>query len=133
MKDNGVCCPEGWTQLNDRCYIVQSDRRNFSDAESICNIIGGNLASIRDAVENVVVFQLAQSENEIPAWIGLHNAFDDGMLFWTDGTVFDFSALVDPFSPGASCAVMGTAFWSAQSCGLELPFVCLRESSCYKK
>nr|XP_057940060.1 C-type lectin mannose-binding isoform-like [Doryrhamphus excisus] len=76
MKDNGVCCPEGWTQVNDRCYILQTDHRNFSDAESICNIIGGNLASIRDDVENFVVFAVARLGQSVPAWIGLHNAFE---------------------------------------------------------
>ncbi|XP_019713215.1 lactose-binding lectin l-2-like [Hippocampus comes] len=92
LADNG--CPKGWTRLDCHCYILQEDARSFADAESVCNILGGNLVSIHSALENSFVHELILAiEDPVDAWIGLHDAINqDGDFIWTDGTLEDFRA-----------------------------------------
>nr|XP_057941459.1 galactose-specific lectin nattectin-like [Doryrhamphus excisus]XP_057941460.1 galactose-specific lectin nattectin-like [Doryrhamphus excisus] len=132
----GGCCPEEWTQLDDHCYVFKDDPRTFADAESVCNILGGNLASITSALKNVVVYELVVEGEVADAWIGLSDAIEGGEYFWTDGKPFDFSnfAAGDPGTD--SCAVMQTngsaAEWASVPCDNEEPYVCIMESSCSK-
>ncbi|XP_061760747.1 snaclec alboaggregin-A subunit beta'-like [Nerophis ophidion] len=96
-KKKKDCCPPGWTQVEGHCYIVQDDPRIFSDAERVCNTLGGNLASITDAVKNAAVAQLVRNNGFRPAWIGLTDAVREQVYAWTDGSPFDFQNLLSSF------------------------------------
>ncbi|XP_051912960.1 galactose-specific lectin nattectin-like [Hippocampus zosterae] len=87
-------CPKGWTQLDDSCFIFVNQQRTFIDAERICQLKGGNLASILDARENALVIELIRQEfNGIrDTWIGLHDAIQESTNLWTDGSVVGFTA-----------------------------------------
>ncbi|XP_061825986.1 snaclec B1-like [Nerophis lumbriciformis] len=67
-------CPEGWTQLEDHCYIFQAENRTYADAESTCNLLGGHLASIHSELENELVIELVREACADYAWIGLYGA-----------------------------------------------------------
>ncbi|XP_077352142.1 galactose-specific lectin nattectin-like isoform X2 [Festucalex cinctus] len=86
-------CPHGWTQLDNRCLIFQNEDINFLFAETVCNILGGNLVSIHNALENEVVRHLilAGAGSFQPSWIGLYDRVEDGDFLWTDGSPFDFN------------------------------------------
>uniref|UniRef100_A0A3Q3D5Q2 C-type lectin domain-containing protein n=1 Tax=Hippocampus comes TaxID=109280 RepID=A0A3Q3D5Q2_HIPCM len=47
---------------------------------SVCNILGGNLASVHST---------SASSSDI--WIGLHEAIEESTFFWTDGSAVDFT------------------------------------------
>ncbi|XP_061629059.1 galactose-specific lectin nattectin-like [Phyllopteryx taeniolatus] len=88
-KDNG--CPKGWTRLDCHCYIFQDEQRAFADAESVCQIIHGNLASIHSDLENAFLLELIRAGGEEgQSWIGLHDTIADGDYIWTDGSDQDF-------------------------------------------
>ncbi|XP_057693597.1 lithostathine-1-alpha-like [Corythoichthys intestinalis] len=130
-KDNN--CPKGWTRLNCNCYIYQDEKRTFADAESVCNIIGGNLVSIHNSVENFFVRELIREGTVEPdtSWIGLHDAISQtGDFIWTDGTIEDFLAFnLDEPDSGGDCVeiVDSDGCWADTACTDMLTYVCIRE------
>ncbi|XP_061908431.1 snaclec 3-like [Entelurus aequoreus] len=128
------CCPDGWTRLNDRCYIVQTEPKNFVDAEKCCNEALGNLASVSRSLVNVLVDQLVQAAGEDGAFIGFHDTLEDGNFLWTDGTDFQF----DNFEAGVTLLEDGCGFltadsgvWSVVDCNAEEAFVCSTQVCCH--
>nr|XP_057907518.1 ladderlectin-like isoform X2 [Doryrhamphus excisus] len=125
------CCPQGWTQLDDHCYIFQYDERTFGDAESVCKLLGGNLASIHSYLENVVVAGLIREGGGDVAWIGLYDAIERGNLVWTDGTCFDFTnfAVGEPDGTGACFELVASeGSFRDENCTFYHPYVCIRDT-----
>ncbi|XP_061679275.1 galactose-specific lectin nattectin-like [Syngnathoides biaculeatus] len=129
-------CPYGWTQLNSKCYIYQSDPRIFADAEDVCNIIGGNLVSIRDDLENTFVLELAlEGGNDGEYWIGYNDNLEPDTFIWTDGTMPGFenyktSTIVpEPNSANGNCVEVDDddGEWQTESCMDSNPYVCIRD------
>ncbi|XP_061636168.1 galactose-specific lectin nattectin-like [Phyllopteryx taeniolatus] len=123
-------CPKGWTRLNERCFLVVDKLQDFADAEITCLSLGGNLASIQNAVEDEVVSALianfASTDN---AWIGYNDITTEGTFVWTDGTpantFVDFIAV--PSNPDEDCVqtfATTLSTWNDQDCDLTAPFVC---------
>ena len=80
-------CEDGWSRLNDGCYKVFPDKKNWTLAEDFCNRAGGHLASAHSKEETGFIQQLDNSSDDI-LWIG---GIRDGNVFkWIDGTPFDF-------------------------------------------
>ncbi|XP_061760748.1 ladderlectin-like [Nerophis ophidion] len=129
-KEKKDCCPPGWTQVEGHCYIVQDDPRIFSDAERVCNTLGGNLASITDAVKNAVVTQLVRNNGFRPAWIGLTDAVRERVYAWTDGSPFDFQNLLSSSFFGDCVYIFSSGRWFSSSCFSRFPFVCGQEACC---
>ncbi|XP_077463242.1 galactose-specific lectin nattectin-like [Stigmatopora argus] len=77
-KNCGSGCPQGWTQLGSRCFIYQDASLPFVDADNVCRILGGNLASVHSALEYSVVLELAKaaSQSTRDIWLGLHEAIE---------------------------------------------------------
>ncbi|XP_077423828.1 snaclec 6-like [Vanacampus margaritifer] len=127
-------CPPHWTQLDCNCYIYQDDVRTAADAESVCNIIGGNLVSIHDALENAFVQKLAQAgDNDDVFWLGLSDAVLDDTYIWTDGTTNDFENFdttnSEPDGTTGDCVTMDEddGLWQTADCTDEEAYVCIRE------
>uniref|UniRef100_A0A3Q2YLQ8 C-type lectin domain-containing protein n=1 Tax=Hippocampus comes TaxID=109280 RepID=A0A3Q2YLQ8_HIPCM len=125
-------CPKGWTRLNDRCFIFQHDQRTFADAERICNILGGNLASINNALENQVIIEIIREGAGVfeETWIGYHDTLLEGNLVWTDGSSGTFS----DFEPGVpepleDCVDIETPseMWHEHVCDDLSPYVCAKK------
>ncbi|XP_061758191.1 lithostathine-1-alpha-like [Nerophis ophidion] len=130
-----VCCPEGWTQKDDNCYMYKAEPRTFIDAERVCNLVGGNLASISNILENAVVFQLVAKAGGDEAWIGLHDAVKSEEYLWTDGTKFVFSNFASSVASGGdSCVVIKASGsqgeWGGEPCDDDEPYVCIRPAKC---
>ncbi|KAM9829860.1 ladderlectin-like [Syngnathus typhle] len=95
----GNNCPKGWTQLDCFCYIYEDERRTFADAESVCNILGGNLVSIHSDLENALLFELFKAGPSAGAmWIGLTDAVLETDYMWTDGSNVDFDNFPEGFT-----------------------------------
>ncbi|XP_068507099.1 snaclec alboaggregin-A subunit beta' isoform X1 [Syngnathus scovelli] len=124
----GVTCPADWTQLDCSCYIYQNEARNFADGEAVCNILGGNLVSIHNDLENAVVQQLIAAANL--TWIGLHDSIVDGDYIWTDGTVENFRnfGTGEPNSSNGDCVLMDetAGLWTSANCTDLQTYVCIK-------
>ncbi|XP_019746314.1 galactose-specific lectin nattectin-like [Hippocampus comes] len=128
-------CPKGWTRLNNRCFIYQHDPRSFPDAERVCNILGGNLASINSALENQVVIEIirAAAGTFKDTWIGYQDSILEGDFIWTDGS----SAGFDDFETGQpnegvppeDCVDIeaSTEQWHDDNCADLSPYVCAKK------
>ncbi|XP_051912969.1 galactose-specific lectin nattectin-like [Hippocampus zosterae] len=123
-------CPKGWTQLGGRCFVFQDHRMEFADAETICNILGGNLASFHSASEYAVVLELtrAASDPTVDVWLGLHKTIED-TFFWTDGSEFNFTAFNNNNSAGDCFEIeRSDDLWDNDNCGDRNTFVCARRA-----
>ncbi|CAJ0601367.1 unnamed protein product [Cylicocyclus nassatus] len=99
-KCNAACpghCEDGWAYFSDTdaCYKNFFDA-NYNDAEHLCNILGGHLASIHTYKENYFVAELAKMGRVISdihdmTWIGLREGPEKDKWIWTDGTKLDFT------------------------------------------
>ncbi|XP_061633486.1 lithostathine-1-alpha-like [Phyllopteryx taeniolatus] len=126
-------CPKGWTQLDCHCYQYQDEERTFADAESVCNILGGNLVSIHSDLENAFILELIrQGGNDDEAWIGYHDAVEEDDFLWTDGsdqdyTNFDVSG-TEPDGTG-DCVHMdeSAGLWEDSVCSDEVAYVCIQD------
>ncbi|XP_077467332.1 galactose-specific lectin nattectin-like [Stigmatopora argus] len=127
-------CPKGWTLLDKYCYIYQHDPRSFSDAESVCNVIGGNLVSINSRKENAIVVELIRegAGSVVDTWIGLHDAIEEDDFIWTDGEVVNFrhfsSGQPDNDGGNEDCVEIEAddEMWDDDECTDLNPFVCIR-------
>ncbi|XP_061678164.1 galactose-specific lectin nattectin-like [Syngnathoides biaculeatus] len=128
-------CPHGWTRLDCKCYIYESEARTFVDAESICNILGGNLVSVHSNLENAFVRQLVVADSHDPdaAWIGLHDAIQNGDYIWTDGSDATFLSFnendAEPNSNTGNCVEIdeGDGLWQTADCTDKNVYVCARD------
>ncbi|XP_061758187.1 galactose-specific lectin nattectin-like isoform X2 [Nerophis ophidion] len=127
------CCPKGWTQLDKRCFIYKEEARSFLDAESICNLLGGNLVSILSNLENEVVLEVIKltADPVSETWIGLHQGIETDTFLWTDGSDFKFESFELMLNAG-DCAEIGNndALWNLDDCTEEHPYVCARDAKC---
>ncbi|XP_077438570.1 galactose-specific lectin nattectin-like [Vanacampus margaritifer] len=124
-------CPTGWTRLNSRCLLYVDEALIFSRAEVVCNLLGGNLVSIHNTLENEVVQHLIllRAGSLRRSWIGLHDTVQDGDFTWTDGSPFDFEdwATNRPrVDTNQDCAVINFngGFWNDIPCNTQRRFVC---------
>ncbi|XP_051912965.1 alpha-N-acetylgalactosamine-specific lectin-like isoform X2 [Hippocampus zosterae] len=127
------CCPSGWIRLQDRCFIYINTPRTFSAAEAACQTAGGNLASIRDSVENALCFQLVRDANAntvTDTWIGLNDALQEGKFVRNDGSVskfFDFRGPTQPdnFMGNEDCVEIDfTGQWNDETCTDTQDYLC---------
>ncbi|XP_057693295.1 lithostathine-1-beta-like [Corythoichthys intestinalis] len=134
VKDNN--CPKGWTRLDCHCYIYQRNPRMLADAESICNILGGNVMSIHNSLENVFVHELFKREaalNDTAVWTGLHDTLENNEFLWIDGVEFDFSAFDtangEPNATASGCVslALDDGLWDTEDCSTEYPYICLMD------
>ncbi|XP_061828181.1 galactose-specific lectin nattectin-like [Nerophis lumbriciformis] len=130
-------CPDGWYLLNDRCFIFVQQQRIFSDAEQVCILKGGNLASIRNALENELVMAIIAEAGFAASstWIGFSDAITEDVFLWTDGSPFkfeDFAAIQpDNFGGTEDCGeINSTNQWNDDDCTDLNNFVCSKDASC---
>uniref|UniRef100_A0A3Q2XI23 C-type lectin domain-containing protein n=2 Tax=Hippocampus comes TaxID=109280 RepID=A0A3Q2XI23_HIPCM len=98
---------------------------------SICNILGGNLASVHSALEYSVVLEIirAASDSTVDVWLGIHEAIEDDVFFWTDGSEVDFTAFNNDMDPGDCIELeFDDGLWDNDSCTDLNRFVCAREA-----
>ncbi|XP_061682959.1 type-2 ice-structuring protein-like [Syngnathoides biaculeatus] len=126
-------CPKGWSRLDDRCFLVVDKLQTFADAESSCQGLGANLASIRSAVEDEVVSALiARFASTGYVWIGYNDINVEGTFEWTDGSpsVFEDFDGAPPTNPGEDCVQTypeTLSTWDDVDCDTPSPFVCAKD------
>ncbi|KAK0412067.1 hypothetical protein QR680_006016 [Steinernema hermaphroditum] len=133
-------------RVGDHCFQVQSQLATFSEAQQFCQTLGGNLSSIRDEYENMIVSHITYTliHDGLKAglfWIG--GQFTNSRWVWRDGkplTFQNFAKISDLKKPAFPClSINGTeginykATWVPSVCDQKAPFVCeivLRRTSC---
>ena len=60
-------CPSGWKTFQGACYSVQTEARNWFEAEKQCAVQGGHLASCLTKMQHYMLAKTVGSGN---FWIG---------------------------------------------------------------
>ncbi|XP_061828168.1 galactose-specific lectin nattectin-like [Nerophis lumbriciformis] len=129
-------CPTNWTRLDCRCFIYQATPVTFAAAEEACQVIGGNLASIRNSLEDTLAYQLVKDANSgaIPdTWIGLFDSVEEGNFLWVDGSKSSFrnfrSDQPDDFGTAEDCVEIHRVEerWNDDGCGDLNPYICSKD------
>ncbi|XP_072046897.1 uncharacterized protein [Amphiura filiformis] len=86
-------CSNGWIGFENYCYIINSTKVSWPEAEQICSDLDANLISIHSDVEQKFLEDLINSEvnKERGYAIGLTDRDQEGVFQWTDGSPVDYT------------------------------------------
>jgi len=70
-------------------YYLSDSKSKWSDANMICESLGGYLAKIESAEENEMVFNMLSGFNNF-ALIGFNDEMDEGNFVWSDNTPVEY-------------------------------------------
>jgi hypothetical protein len=86
-------CRNGWTRYKHKCLKFFDDLRPHTDAEKVCQSIGGTLISIHSAEENKFATDLANGlkTRNFTVWIGAKRNNSLDYFEWTNGKEFNYS------------------------------------------
>ncbi len=114
----------GAVEFNGQWYAAIPLPMTFTEAQQLCTLMGGQLATITDIDANAFIASLASGQE--PVWIGLASD-DQGQWRWLDDAALEFSALARSHrrEPDLAGAIHPTlAKWVDSSPGAYRPFVC---------
>ncbi|CAG0899161.1 unnamed protein product [Darwinula stevensoni] len=104
-------CDKGWTEFQLGCYRFVDERKTALEAQSACEDVGADLASIHGDKEFQFIWEHASSS---PLWIGLRA--QDSRRKWIDGTSYDYKISNLDFSPDDGFAYIWTDEWVKENC-----------------
>jgi len=118
-------CPHQWTEFNSSCFRYFSSRITWVNAEEECVTLGGHLASVHSAQENMFLQSLASGDS---FWLGGYPT-GEGDWVWSDLTDFDYLNDYDAISSGCLFQHQNSYSdgWSSTKCdtsGYAFFFVC---------
>uniref|UniRef100_A0AC35F7B0 C-type lectin domain-containing protein n=1 Tax=Panagrolaimus sp. PS1159 TaxID=55785 RepID=A0AC35F7B0_9BILA len=118
-------CPSDSVSWLSECYSFLTTPQNFSDAESSCNNLQGNLISVHDSFTNAFIYNKGNSlfSKDFNMTIGLNCTF--GNCSWTDGTPFDYNDFSFPSNQtGCGTMSLATGYWNIENCFYKRFYVC---------
>merc|ERR1719158_352443 len=111
-------CPSGWSRYENSCFIYITSSDNYcSYAQSHCESLGGNLASLHNQEEFNFVQNLISYSDRI--WIGGSDVVHEGTWTWSDGSDWDYENWLSDQpddTPDQNCAVIDGAGWRDLGC-----------------
>ncbi|XP_078697518.1 snaclec agkisacutacin subunit A-like [Branchiostoma floridae x Branchiostoma belcheri] len=102
LSTTALRCQTGWSEYNNHCYKLMTDKTCWSKAKKRCAKHGAILATIKDADENSFIADLIVNAPEgrvLPSvWIGLYKVDTGGLLGtfrpgqweWIDGSALGY-------------------------------------------
>ncbi|XP_034535168.1 ladderlectin-like [Notolabrus celidotus] len=130
-----LTCPSGWNLLGESCYYYYSTYKTWAQAERICQGYGGNLASVHSNAEyhNLQWLVVTMTYKHGPAWIGGHDAEEEGTWLWSDGSLFNYRyyGTMDNAGSKQHCLQMNfgeNKYWDDIECSTRLPSICITKS-----
>ncbi|XP_067679418.1 uncharacterized protein [Haliotis asinina] len=126
-------CPEGWTMVNRKCYILVEEAVDRDTAFDRCESrFGAMLAVIENEEENAGVKDLIHGHEK--AWIALYwtgrhykwdqtNQYHVGFSNWQGSGYGRRSAKY-------CTKILDTGIWKAGYCHRNYPYVCFKEAVC---
>ncbi|XP_064619238.1 C-type mannose receptor 2-like [Lineus longissimus] len=79
-----------WQLLTDKCYFLVRGMKNWQRAETNCQRMGAQLASIHDQTVNDFFTTTWVQRYGRGMWVGLNDRSVDGTFMWNDGTTNNF-------------------------------------------
>ncbi|CAL2034817.1 unnamed protein product [Caenorhabditis brenneri] len=132
----GIVCPRGFTVVNNqKCLRMFSSHLKHLEAENDCAYFGGTLVTIKNAVDNRAVTNMAASAGVTNVWIGVY-CFATGnttTCYHDDGSgtiSYKSFASGNPAVQSGGCVYMSVTGksagqWVSAPCEvIALPFVC---------
>ncbi|KAM9784759.1 macrophage mannose receptor 1-like isoform 2-T2 [Syngnathus typhle] len=121
------CSGQSWEEFAGFCYKAFEDKKEWADAQAVCNKLGANLVSILSEVEETWV-KKASNLNTSDMWTGLNDQSVLGMFEWSDLHEVTFTdwAPEEPKHLKKDCVAMSqkTGKWKQMSCKLPNSFMC---------
>ncbi|XP_036453380.1 macrophage mannose receptor 1-like isoform X2 [Colossoma macropomum] len=131
----GGCAPD-WVKFQEKCYKVQLEPKPWIKARSYCRDVGGDLASISNALQQAFLTLKMVDDNTPDLWLGFSSLA--GRRFkWTDGSPVTFTnwpkGASGYFSEESMCVAMGgrqraqLGKWEKKDCNdTNSGFICSR-------
>uniref|UniRef100_A0AC34Q801 C-type lectin domain-containing protein n=1 Tax=Panagrolaimus sp. JU765 TaxID=591449 RepID=A0AC34Q801_9BILA len=125
------CPPNSFESFaSSQCYQVFNDTKYFMDAELFCMTLGGHLASIHNAFDNMMISgkarQLVGAEAVI--FTGGNNLETPDKWQWMDKTPMNYTDMDYPEndSTNRNCLMIYTVHgrWNYGDCYVPSPYVC---------
>ncbi|XP_016522014.1 ladderlectin-like [Poecilia formosa] len=127
---------KGWTLYRSRCFRYFSYSYTWAQAERLCTVYGGNLASAPTNTEYDWLRKFIKSKTGSykMVWIGGSDAQKERVWLWSDGSRFYFRDWCNSrpsSSTSYNCLAMN--YSSSCYCGIDYPcsyrypFVCARK------
>ncbi|XP_048010319.1 ladderlectin-like [Megalobrama amblycephala] len=126
-------CPAGWSSFGLRCFKYFSQSVNWITAERNCQGLGANLASVHNKPENDFLLGLLPTSSS-RAWIGAHDAVQEGQWLWSDGTVNDFTnwCATEPNNLSTENCVdiswTSNRCWNDWTCSGQIGYICVTDA-----
>ncbi|KAM9726471.1 galactose-specific lectin nattectin-like [Menidia menidia] len=130
-------CPAGWTYNDGFCYLFVGSEKTWADAERFCISQKANLASIQSNDEftflkNLIIQKGGPSRR---TWIGGHDAVQDNVWMWSDGSPFTFTSWGpgEPNNTGGKEPCMeimnaGSGYVNDEPCHRRSAFICAKNA-----
>ncbi|XP_063787580.1 hepatic lectin-like isoform X2 [Pseudophryne corroboree] len=84
-------CDPGWLQFDGSCYYLTLSKSNWNKSRSVCIKKGADLAVITSEREQNFLTTKSAANYGKRFWIGLHDAIEEGVWIWVDGTNYEAS------------------------------------------
>eukprot|EP00058_Branchiostoma_floridae_P018558 XP_002604047.1 hypothetical protein BRAFLDRAFT_71663 [Branchiostoma floridae] len=112
----GQNCPSGWSEYNNHCYKLMTDKISWDKANTKCEQQGAKLASVQNEDENNFVADVIRNAKgflRYHVWIGLKRE-PDGQFRWADGSLLSYTN----WAPGKPDNDGFLAFGKGEGCGV---------------
>lgn len=84
MLNERSLCPNGWKEINNRCYFLSTEKRTWNSSWQYCQSQGADLVVINDEREQRALYQM-NGDSNLLFWIGLYDD-TNGAFKWVDNT-----------------------------------------------
>jgi len=127
---NMMCKDDTWITYNQlECYkLFASPTKTYSDAQSACEVEGGNLLHIVDEdMNNWISTEIFMSSSVASAFVGLDDQIVDGVWRWeNDGTTGGFTNWdSNALSSSGNCALLkDDGLWTPALCATAASYIC---------
>ncbi|XP_068571441.1 C-type lectin domain family 4 member E-like [Cebidichthys violaceus] len=124
-------CKTGWRKFSGSCYIVSTEKKNWTASRDACNAEGADLVVINSRAEQVFVNGLLTSG--LTAWIGLTDGIKEGTWTWADGTpvttTYWQAGQPNSYDGEQDCGETvqrssGVGEWNDEGCHFDQIFIC---------
>ena len=113
---------------NNSCFKLQSDRKQWTESERVCNDIGGYLTSIHSENENEMLANHVKIHNNNDpnaiAWIGLDYGRFNQLTTWLDGSLVTFTNNYTDTRSSGCMIIISNKNWFLDRCDAIRQFIC---------
>ncbi|CAG5127969.1 unnamed protein product [Candidula unifasciata] len=138
-QTDAQACKEGWEHFNGNCYGYGDTPVSWTEAATICSVIGATLAEVDSEEENeflVGLFDNVTSSTRV--WLGGTDILNEGNWVWVSNRrhIFPFqnwhsNQPSDSNSAGEDCLTMYSSYkfqWDDAQCDKVNTFICEKKS-----